>query len=135
MRPSRGLGVIAIARSWVGTPFVYQGAVKGVGADCVAMVLEIYRTYTAYKDSDAYKAYGFKPDFDRTVSMLEKYSYARLHPDYILPGDVVLYKIKDSPHFGVFTDSDTVVQSNAKVGKYVEVGYTASNLIHSVYRV
>lgn len=135
MIPLRRSGIISIARSWLGTPFRYQASIKGLGADCAAMVLEIYRKYTSYTDVYAYKNYGFKPDFNKTVSMLEKFSYARLHKDYILPGDVILYCIRDSPHFGVLTDCDTIIQSNTKVRKYVEVTYMPSDLIHSVYRV
>ena len=35
--------VIAVARSWLGTPFVPRGNLKGAGVDCVHLPAEIYR--------------------------------------------------------------------------------------------
>jgi cell wall-associated NlpC family hydrolase len=33
----------AIAQSWLGTPFQHQGRLKGIGVDCIGLVLEVYR--------------------------------------------------------------------------------------------
>ena len=35
--------VIAHARSWIGTPYLHQAAVKGVGCDCAGLVRGIWR--------------------------------------------------------------------------------------------
>lgn len=35
--------VIAIARTWVGTPYHHQASRKGVGADCIGLVRGIWR--------------------------------------------------------------------------------------------
>jgi cell wall-associated NlpC family hydrolase len=39
MRPH----IIAIARSWLGTPYHHQASVKGVGTDCIGLVRGIWR--------------------------------------------------------------------------------------------
>lgn len=31
--------IIAVSRTWIGTPFVHQGRVKGLGCDCVGIPL------------------------------------------------------------------------------------------------
>jgi NlpC/P60 family putative phage cell wall peptidase len=36
--------VIAHARSWIGTPYLHQASVKGVGCDCAGLVRGIWRT-------------------------------------------------------------------------------------------
>ena len=36
--------IIAIARSWIGTPYLHQAAVKDVGCDCAGLVRGIWRT-------------------------------------------------------------------------------------------
>ena len=35
--------VLAIARAWIGTPYRHQGAVKGVGCDCLGLIRGIWR--------------------------------------------------------------------------------------------
>ena len=36
--------IIAHARSWIGTPYLHQAAVKGVGCDCAGLIRGIWRT-------------------------------------------------------------------------------------------
>ncbi|TDK37231.1 peptidase P60 [Rhizobium deserti] len=38
-----GERIIAIAESWIGTPYRHQGATKGVGCDCIGLVRGIWR--------------------------------------------------------------------------------------------
>jgi len=33
--------IVAVARSWIGTPFHHQARVKGVGADCVGLTIGV----------------------------------------------------------------------------------------------
>lgn len=124
--------IISIARSWVGTPFVYQGNVKGVGADCAALVKEIYLKHTAFSSSHDYITYGFLPNFGRVVDMLREYSTRVTTPE---PADIVLYNVRGSPHFAVLTDTGTIVHSHIKTRKYVEVTFVDSKLIFGYYRV
>lgn len=35
--------VIAIAESWIGTPYLHQGSTRGLGADCLGLVRGIWR--------------------------------------------------------------------------------------------
>lgn len=35
------MSTISLAREWVGTPFRYQGRLKGVGVDCVGLILGV----------------------------------------------------------------------------------------------
>ncbi|MFD1746536.1 NlpC/P60 family protein [Rhizobium helianthi] len=40
---SRAEHVLAIAESWIGTPYRHQGATKGIGCDCIGLVLGVWR--------------------------------------------------------------------------------------------
>ncbi len=42
MTPDQRKAVVAEARSWLGTPYHDHGRVKGAGADCALMPLEVY---------------------------------------------------------------------------------------------
>ena len=35
--------IVAAARSWIGTPYRHQASLRGVGADCLGLVLGVWR--------------------------------------------------------------------------------------------
>lgn len=37
--------IIAEARSWIGTPYRHQASLKGVGCDCLGLVLGVWRAF------------------------------------------------------------------------------------------
>jgi NlpC/P60 family putative phage cell wall peptidase len=41
--PADPSAVLAIARSWVGTPYLHQSSVQGVGCDCLGLARGIWR--------------------------------------------------------------------------------------------
>jgi NlpC/P60 family putative phage cell wall peptidase len=43
--------LVAEALSWVGTPFVHQGAAKGVGCDCVGLIKGVAQSCGLYRDA------------------------------------------------------------------------------------
>lgn len=40
---SRAERVLVLAENWIGTPYRHQGALKGVGCDCIGLILGIWR--------------------------------------------------------------------------------------------
>jgi len=40
---TRGAEVVALARSWIGTPFRHRASVRGAGADCLGLVRGLWR--------------------------------------------------------------------------------------------
>lgn len=38
-----GVRVVAMARGWIGTPYVHQGSVRGAGTDCLGLLRGIWR--------------------------------------------------------------------------------------------
>lgn len=38
-----GERIVALAESWIGTPYRHQGATKGVGCDCIGLIRGIWR--------------------------------------------------------------------------------------------
>lgn len=35
--------ILAVARDWLGTPYVHQASTKGAGCDCLGLVRGVYR--------------------------------------------------------------------------------------------
>lgn len=38
--------IVAVARSWIGTPYRHQGRLKGVGCDCLGLLVGVWREVT-----------------------------------------------------------------------------------------
>ena len=38
-----GVDVVAIARGWIGTPYVHQASAKGAGTDCLGLLRGVWR--------------------------------------------------------------------------------------------
>lgn len=36
--------IVAVARDWIGTPYVHQACVRGAGCDCLGLVRGVWRT-------------------------------------------------------------------------------------------
>ncbi|NBB51022.1 peptidase [Rhizobium sp. CRIBSB] len=91
--------VLAIARTWIGTPYRHQGAVKGVGCDCLGLVRGIWRElYGA--EPEAVPAYA--PDWaerageERLMAAAGRHFLAVPLFEESLPGDLVLFRFR--PH-------------------------------------
>ena len=44
MNPAAPSAVLAIARAWIGTPYLHQASVPGVGTDCLGLARGIWRS-------------------------------------------------------------------------------------------
>ncbi|MFN3720805.1 MAG: NlpC/P60 family protein [Rhizobium rhizophilum] len=91
--------VLAIAGTWIGTPYRHQGAVKGVGCDCLGLVRGIWReVYGA--EPEAVPAYA--PDWaerageERLLAAAERHFVGVSALEKSLPGDLVLFRFR--PH-------------------------------------
>jgi NlpC/P60 family putative phage cell wall peptidase len=38
-----GAGIVALARGWIGTPYVHQASSRGAGADCLGLIRGLWR--------------------------------------------------------------------------------------------
>ena len=101
--------IIAEARSWIGTPYLHQGRVKGVGVDCAMLLLEVYEragliphlTLTEVIADPATQIAKYPPDWmlhrdeERYLEIVER--FARRVPECGLKsapmnGDIALYR-------------------------------------------
>lgn len=111
--------VIAEARTWVGTPFRHQARVKGLGADCVGMIVAVGMKY-GFIQAD-YTNYGREPH----KAILERELGARM--DWLgdvepRPADVLLLKFLGEPqHVALFTGT-SMIHAYSSIGKCIEHG-------------
>lgn len=91
--------VLAIAGSWIGTPYRHQGSVKGVGCDCLGLVRGIWRElYGAEPEVvPAYAAdWAERAGDERLMAAAGRHFLAVASFAESLPGDLVLFRFR--PH-------------------------------------
>lgn len=95
-----GDDVVAAARGWLGTPWHHQGRLKGVGVDCVGLVIGVAREL----DLSIFDVTGYhhRP----ALGAVEQGCRAQMLPvDPATPGDVLLFEVGGQPqHLGFLTD-------------------------------
>jgi NlpC/P60 family putative phage cell wall peptidase len=87
--------VIAIARSWIGTPYAHQASVKGVGCDCLGLLRGVWRELHG---EDAETPPPYSPDWaeatgEETLYTAMKRHLTEIDPRDIAPGDIALFRM------------------------------------------
>jgi NlpC/P60 family putative phage cell wall peptidase len=87
--------IIAIARSWIGTPYVHQASVKGAGCDCLGLLRGVWREL---RGEDAETPPPYSPDWaeargEETLRDALARHLSEIDPREIAPGDVVLFRM------------------------------------------
>ncbi|MCA8900291.1 MAG: C40 family peptidase [Hyphomonas sp.] len=109
-------GIVAAARSWIGTPYRHQASLKGAGCDCLGLVRGVWRDCVG-PEPEAAPAYS--PDWAETSGGDLLLAAARRHLVEIAPGaarggDVLVFRMAagvPAKHCGIATDEDGVVHA------------------------
>ena len=89
--------VLAVAGRWIGTPYRHQGAVKGVGSDCLGLIRGIWRELYG-QEPEAVP--GYAPDWaerggeERLLAAAGRHFLAVASFEESLPGDLVLFRFR-----------------------------------------
>lgn len=102
--------IVAHARGWLGTPFHHQARLRGVGCDCLGLIVGVVNELEL-KDAQgtplaAYDevTYSREPDgaylTEKLVGLLDEVPVADMQA-----GDLSLFKVRDNPqHLAILTD-------------------------------
>lgn len=94
--------IVAEARGWIGTPYIHQHRTKGVGVDCVGLLICVARGLQMVAPDFDIVGYSRQPD----GSLLAKCGQlmTRIHGDP-QPGDAVVMRFDSDPcHLGIVGD-------------------------------
>lgn len=106
--------IVEAARSWVGTPYHHQAALKGIGCDCVGLVRGVYQ-----------EVLGVNPKFDLSYSadwgdvngnekLIEAADKYLVRAEALGPGKVILLRMaKDrvAKHCMILTSPLTAIHA------------------------
>lgn len=111
---------IAVARSYIGTPFHHQGRLPGVGLDCAGVTVCALQQ-CAYSVNDV-QGYGRIPSQGLFKQAILAHC-SQIAASDILPGDLLLFAFRsDEQHLAIISQLDPVmlVHAYSDVGKVVE---------------
>ena len=101
--------IVVIARHWLGTPYVHQASVRGVGTDCLGLLRGIWREIYGV-EPEPLPAYSSDWDEVNTREVLRDAAWRHLvnvSPDDVGPGHVLLFRMRAgavAKHVGVMTE-------------------------------
>lgn len=131
--PITGDDLVRTARGYLGTPFHHAGRQKGLGVDCVGLVLCALHELGATDWDDRH--YSRLVDPDHLRRQIER------HCDPVpvearQPGDLLLFRVQGvAQHVGLFT-GESVIHAYETVGYVVEHRFGAAweRRLAAVYR-
>jgi len=101
---------VIIARAWIGTPYLHQASVRGVGCDCLGLLRGVWRELGC-AEPEAVPRYS--PDWaEATGAETLRDGLARhlkeIDPACIIAGDIALFRMKrrgPAKHCGIVGES------------------------------
>ena len=113
---STGSRVLSIARSWIGTPYVHQACLKGVGCDCLGLIRGVYAELYG-REPERPPAYS--PDWAEETGVEAMRDAARRHLieiplDEAGPGDVALFRMKENApakHAAILAEAGRIIHA------------------------
>lgn len=100
--------VVALARGWLGTPYVHQASARGAGADCLGLVRGIWREVLG---SEPEAVPPYTADWGETAGaeVLQSAALRWLQPvPAPCDGDVLLFRMREcgiAKHLGILSAS------------------------------
>ena len=123
MRRVEPAEILAVARSWLGTPWRHQGRLKCVAIDCGGLIIGVGREL-GLLDFDT-RAYGRIPDGQRLRALCDAHLMPQPVTD-VEPGDILLMRFTRHPqHLAIVGDRDvpfSLIHAYADAGACVEHG-------------
>lgn len=102
--------LITIARSWIGTPYIHQASLKGIGCDCLGLLRGIFRECCGDEPEDIPP---YDPGWDISGAERLRIGFARHFAEIpladIVPGDMLLFRMVPSAtarHCGLLAEKD-----------------------------
>jgi NlpC/P60 family putative phage cell wall peptidase len=108
--------IVALARSWIGTPYHHAASLKGVGTDCLGLIRGIWREVMG---SEPEAPGPYTGDWAEATGCEAMLSAARRHlverdPLRAEPGDVLVFRLRKglvAKHAGVLVSPDRMVHA------------------------
>lgn len=96
--------IVRVSRTWLGTPFIHQGRLRGSGVDCVGVAIGVAHELSL-SDFD-FRTYAMQPDARKMRELL----HAHLDPvekEQAQAGDLLWFRIDIDPqHIALLVETE-----------------------------
>ncbi|MGL5115608.1 MAG: NlpC/P60 family protein [Beijerinckiaceae bacterium] len=108
---------VSAARGWVGTPYLHQASLKGVGCDCLGLLRGIWREVLGQEPElpPAYGADWAEASGRETLAEAARRHLTEIDPGEALPGDVLLFRWRDglpAKHCGLLSKPGWIIHAH-----------------------
>jgi len=125
-----GEKAVAVAREWIGTPYLHQASAKGAGADCLGLLRGVWREILG-AEPEALPAYT--PDWSEPAGGEDLWQGAMRHLvakplGAAVPGDVLLFRMHPravAKHLGI---AGRIGENASFIHAYMRAGVVESPL-------
>jgi NlpC/P60 family putative phage cell wall peptidase len=109
--------VVAIARSWIGTPYIHQASLKGVGCDCLGLLRGVWRELygTEPELPPPYSADWAEASGHETMAEAAARHMHAIDASDFTAGDVILFRWREglpAKHCAIATSGETMVHAH-----------------------
>jgi cell wall-associated NlpC family hydrolase len=114
--------VVATARDFIFTPYHHQGMLKGIGVDCLTILILVYREVGVvpldFNPGNYSREWYMHKSEELYLAGVQKFARRIPDGDPVLPGDVALYKVgKCVSHGAIIVDENLLIHANRKAGQ------------------
>jgi len=116
--------IVNAARQWLETPFHHQARLKGVGVDCVGLVIGVARELGLIASDFDVTGYPRSPN-GRTLLAIADQHMTPIDQAAMQPGDVVVVSFdRDPQHLGIVGDYRhgglSIIHAASQAGRVIE---------------
>lgn len=128
--------VVQEARAWLGTPFHHQARLKGVGVDCVGLVIGVARALGLVAPEFDVEAYPRTPDGTSLMALTSAHM-SRIDRQDMHSGDVIVVAFGPEPqHLAVLGNYAhgglSIIHAHGPTGRVIETRLMFSNSLKFV---
>jgi NlpC/P60 family putative phage cell wall peptidase len=103
--------IVEIARGWIGTPYVHQASLRGVGCDCLGLLRGLWREL---RGEEPEETPPYAPDWAEATGTDTLYTALKRHAGeipvrHLAPGDIALFRMLPrgpAKHCGIVAAKD-----------------------------
>lgn len=110
--------IVAEVRTWIGTPYLHQASLKGIGCDCLGLVRGVWRALLGAEPETAppyARDWAEAGGVESLAQAASRHLVALDDPNAFLPGDVLLFRYREryvAKHAAIVTAPDLMVHAH-----------------------
>lgn len=108
--------MIKVARAWLGTPYIHQASLKGVGCDCLGLIRGVWREVegTEPEKTPAYSSSWAETGKQELLLNVANSHFKPVITSMRMPGDLIVFRIRPNAvakHCGIMSGPGSFIHA------------------------